>query len=215
MATSGPGMQTSQQVQSNAQRVATVAEWLSQPEEKGAELLGGRIEYKALPSFEHGQVQGKLTELLGPFNCRPRDADRPGGWWIAPEVDLLLGTEGVRPDVAGWRRDRLPSRPEPGPKGVITDRPDWIAEVLSSSNPTRDLIEKMAIYHAAGVHHYWILDPTLRFLLVYRHSPDGYIAVLSARAGMVVRAEPFEALELRVGLLFGDEEEEEPPAANS
>jgi len=126
-------------------------------------------------------------------------------------VDLLLNGEGVRPDMAGWRRENYSSMPTPGPKGVITDRPDWIGEVLSTSNPTRDLIEKMAIYHAANVPHYWILDPTRRFLLVYRHSPDGYVAVLSARAGMIVRAEPFESLELQVGLLFGDEEE--TPAA--
>ncbi len=213
MTASGPGTQASLQAQPKAQRLATVAEWLSQPEEKGAELIGGRIEYKALPSLEHGRTQRRLGELLGPFDRRSSGSDRPGGWWLGSEVDLLLNGEGVRPDMAGWRREHHASMPAPGPKDVITDRPDWIAEVLSSSNPTRDLIEKMAIYHASGVHHYWILDPTLRFLLVYRHSPDGYVAVLSARAGMIVRAEPFDALELRVGHLFGDDEEE-PPAAN-
>jgi Uma2 family endonuclease len=205
-------MQTSPRAQPTTARPVTVAEWLRQPEEKGAELIGGRIVYKALPNFAHGRTQRRLGEQLGPFDRRQGGSDRPGGWWIASEVDILLGTEGVRPDVAGWRRDRLPAAPEPDPNGVITERPDWVAEVLSPSNPTRDLIEKMAIYHAASVHHYWILDPKDRFLLVYRHSPDGYVLVLGARAGMTVRAEPFEVLEFQIGFLFGDEEEEIPAA---
>ncbi len=213
MTTSGPVLPANEQAQSKTQRPSTITEWLAQPEEKGAELSGGRIVYKALPSLAHSQVQAKIIEFVAPFNRRPGGADRPGGWWIGPEVDLLLGNDGVRPDVAGWRRDRFASRPEPGPKGAITERPDWIAEVLSPTNPTRDLIEKMAIYYAASIHHYWILDPTSRFLLVYRHSPDGYVLVLSARAGTTVRAEPFETFELPIGFLFGDDEDE-PPAEN-
>ena len=53
MTTSSLGLQASFQGQPKAQRQATVAEWLSQPEEKGAELIGGRIEYKALPTLEN------------------------------------------------------------------------------------------------------------------------------------------------------------------
>jgi Uma2 family endonuclease len=83
--------------------------------------------------------------------------------------------------------------------------------VLSSSTASRDLGEKLAIYHAAGVPHYWVIDPANRTLVVYRWLPAGYVVVLGAGADKIVRAEPFDALELRVGLLFGDEEE--APAA--
>jgi Uma2 family endonuclease len=192
-----------------APRRATVPEWLALPEEKGAELIGGRIVYKALPSPEHGRAQRKLGESLGPFDRRLGGAGRPGGWWIATEVDLELGGEGVRPDLVGWRRDRVPALPRPRPGGAVTERPDWIAEVLSSTTASRDLGDKLAIYHAAVVPHYWIIDPVNRMLLVYRRLSEGYVVVLGAGGDKTVRAEPFDALELRVGLLFGDEDEAE------
>lgn len=188
-------------------RRAAITEWLAQPEELGAELIGGRIVHKAMPGPEHGRAQRKLGEIMGPFDRRPRGPGQPGGWWLASEVDLLLGGDGVRPDLLGWRRDRVPALPRPGPTGAVTERPDWIGEVLSSSTAARDLGDKLALYHAAGVPHYWIIDPANQLLLVYRRLAEGYVAVLGAGSDKVVRAEPFEAVELRVGLLFGDEED--------
>src|SRR4051812_4209213 len=109
----------------SAPRCATVAEWLAQPDERGAELIHGRIVYKAFPAPEHGRAQRKLGEILGPFDRRPGGADRPGGWWIATEVDLEIVGEGVRPDLVGWRRNRIPILPQPTPGGAVTERPDW------------------------------------------------------------------------------------------
>lgn len=189
-------------------RRATIADWLREPEEKGAELLGGRILYKAHPAFEHGQAQRKLGEYLGPFDRRPAGAGKPGGWWISTEVDIELCGEGVRPDLAGWRRDRLDRRPGAGPDSAVLERPDWVGEVLSPSTASRDLGQKLALYHRAQVPHYWIIDPSNQTLTVYRWSADGYVVVLGAGKGEAVRAEPFEAIELRVELLFGDGEEE-------
>lgn len=183
----------------------TIAEWLAEPEERGAELIHGRLVYKALPSPEHGRAQRKLGAFLDAFDGRPGEEGRPGGWWLATEVDLVLDGDGVRPDLAGWRRDRVPVLPEAPPGGAVSERPDWVAEVLSSSTAARDLGDKRSIYHAAGVGHYWIVDPANRILIVYRWTREGYLFTLSAGVGALVRAEPFEALELRVGLLFGDE----------
>lgn len=192
---------------------ATLADWLARPEETGAELIGGRIVYKAMPSPEHGRAQRKLGEALGAFDRRASGSGRPGGWWIVSEVDVVLGDEGVRPDLLGWRRDRVPELPRPSPGGAVTERPDWIAEVLSASTASRDLGDKLVLYHAAEVPHYWVIDPGNRTLLAYRWLREGYVAVLGAGSDKIVRAEPFEALELRVGLLFGDDGEAEsaPP----
>lgn len=193
----------------NVPRRATVADWLALPEERGAELLHGRIVQKALPAPDHSLTQAKLAEILGPFNRRPRDANRPGGWWIVTQCDLLLAGEGVRPDLAGWRRERVPTLPKPAPGSAVAERPDWIAEVLSPSTAHRDLSDKLMIYHAAEVPHYWIADPTNRTLMVYRRLPEGYMLVLGAGADKTVRVEPFEAIELDVGMLFGVEKDEE------
>jgi Uma2 family endonuclease len=86
-------------------------------------------------------------------------------------------------------------------------RPDWVCEILST-NRRNDLIKKKRVYHRHEVPHYWILDPEEATLTVYRWSPDGYVEILAAERGERVRAEPFDALEIAVGVLFGDEEDE-------
>ncbi|MFO0758505.1 MAG: Uma2 family endonuclease [Byssovorax sp.] len=192
---------------SNPERLrrATVAEWLAIPAEKAAELLRGRIVYKAFPSPEHGRAQRKLGVSLDLFDRRPGEAGTPGGWWLSTEVDLDLGGEGVRPDLLGWRRDRVPRLPSAPPGQAVTERPDWVGEVLSPSTAARDLGDKMDIYHAAGVPHSWVIDPANRTLVVYRRTESGYLRVLGAGAGALVRAEPFEAIDLHVEVLFDDE----------
>jgi Uma2 family endonuclease len=115
-------------------------------------------------------------------------------------AEVVGGTD--RPDLVSWRRDRTPERPSGRP---VRTRPDWVCEVLSTSNAQNDLVTKFRVYHRCGVPHYWIVDPDNRSLIVYRCEPDGYLAVLTAMAGATVRAEPFDAIELRVGELFGEE----------
>ena len=87
-------------------------------------------------------------------------------------------------------------------------RPDWVCEILST-NRTNDLIKKKRVYHRFGVPHYWIIDPAEETLLVNRWSQDGYVEILAAERGERVRAEPFDAISLQVGIFFGDEEEDE------
>lgn len=111
----------------------------------------------------------------------------------------------VRPDVVGWRRDRLPERPRGRP---VDHRPDWWCEILSPSNARTDLVDKLRVLHASSVPHDWIVDPERETLTVLRHTPEGYLAALVAKRGERVRAEPFDAVELAVGLLFGDDPED-------
>ena len=163
------------------------------------EVIRGVIVEKAASSFEHGAAQLALGELLGPPYQRGRGG--PGGWWFGSEVEIELEPHEVYlPDVAGWRRPRVPERPRGRP---IRIRPDWVAEVLSPSNPENDLGAKLLGYHQASVPHYWIIDPQRETLTVYRWTKDGYIAQLVAGRGEIVRAAPFVELELEVALLFG------------
>ena len=170
-----------------------------------AEIINGEIVEKANPSAEHADAQGgALVHLRGPYHRRS-GGDKPGGWWILPEVEIELSLHEVyRPDIAGWRRDRTPERPSGLP---VKARPDWICEVLSPSNASNDLVKKLRVYHQSHVGHYWIVDPQNETLTVLRWTPDGYLAALTAGRADRVRAEPFEAVELPVGVLFGDEEE--------
>lgn len=186
----------------------TIADWLAQPEDRDIELIDGELVEKAAPDDPHADAQlGLGAELRHAFNRRG-GGGLPGGWWIRTELDLKLGGDGFRPDLVGWRRDRVPAMPTERP---IAIRPDWICEVLSASNASTDTVKKLRRYHEAGVPHYWIVDPREQTLSVYRHHPDGYLVALVAQKGEIVRAEPFDAIELRVGLMFG-EDPDDPPA---
>jgi Uma2 family endonuclease len=189
-------------------RTATIEDWLAIPEERRAELIAGRIVYQAMPGPKHGRAQGRVFALAsGPYDRRPGDAERPGGWWISLEVDLHVAGMGCRPDVLGWRRDKQPYMPRPDPRGVVTAAPDWICEVLSRSTAHIDLEDKRVGYHQAGVGHYWIADPNNATLTVLEWTPAGYLVARVAGRKERVRAQPFEAVEIDVNDLFGDDEE--------
>src|SRR6185437_11055399 len=103
------------------------------------------------PSFEHGDAQSSVGELLKPPFQRGRGG--PGGWWFGSEVEVELAAHDVfLPDVAGWRREGVAERPKGRP---IRIRPDWVCEVLSPSNALNDLGVKLAAYHRAEIPHYW------------------------------------------------------------
>jgi Uma2 family endonuclease len=99
----------------------------------------------------------------------------------------------------------MPERPT---GTVVTVRPDWICEIVSQSHASDDTVRKKRIYHQHQVPHYWLLDPVRETLSVLRWSPDGFIEVLSAMRGERVRAEPFDAIELSMGVFFGDDDDE-------
>ncbi|MBL8946787.1 MAG: Uma2 family endonuclease [Myxococcales bacterium] len=192
-----------------APQPATIGEFLQIPEDRRFhELVGGEIVEKATPSGEHGDAQAGIVGAIRPaYQRRSRDGG-PGGWWIATEVEVLLesallgSAEVVRPDVLGWRRERVPTRPVGFPVSI---RPDWICEVVSPANANTDTVKKLRVYHRANVVHYWLVDPRDATLTVMRWTDAGYTMVLRAERGETVRPEPFDGIELVLGTLFGDD----------
>jgi Uma2 family endonuclease len=184
----------------------TIEDWRALPEDHRFELIDGELVEKALPTFEHGRSQRRTGSTIGDaFDRRPGGPSRPGGWWIATEVDIVLDGRIFRPDLLGWRRDRVPTPPRERP---VAARPDWICEIVSDTNRATDTITKVRRYHQGGVPHYWLLDHADRTLTVYRHTADGYLVALRAEASETIRAEPFDAIELHVGGLFGDDDDD-------
>ena len=187
--------------------LATFADLAALGDDVVAEIIAGEIVAKASPTMEHGSAQTALGGYLHRrFNRRP-GGRWPGGRWIATEVDVEYEAHEVyRHDVVGWRRERVGERPSGRPVRI---RPDWVCEILSPSNEKRDLVDKMQALHRHGVGHYWILNPEEKVLVVHRHQTDGYLVALTASSGDTVRAEPFSDVDLRVGLLFGDEDDDD------
>ena len=79
--------------------------------------------------------------------------------------------------------------------------PEWVCEILSSS-PASLRARKLAIYAREGVSHVWLIDPVVRTLDV-RRLEDGRWTVVATHIGdQIVRAEPFEALDLQLAALW-------------
>ncbi len=188
-----------------AARKLTIDDLFAGGDDIRAELIHGEILPKAVPHVPHSTAEGKL------FSWTTRRFDRkpggrwPGGWWIRPEIHTVYATHEIFcHDIAGWRRDRIPVLP----KGPMTIRPDWVCEVLSPGHQKRDLVDKLWVMHAAGVPDYWVVDHEERILFLYRHRPEGYV-MQSVSADTAVHAAPFDAVELRLACIFGDEDDEE------
>jgi Uma2 family endonuclease len=185
---------------SPAPKLATYADLLALPDDVKAEILAGEIVTAPAPLPRHSHVQGSARRFLGgPF----QDDDGrggPGGWWIFVEVDIALGAHDiVRPDLAGWRKARLP---RPGPVRPIEVPPDWICEVLSRSTASRDRVKKRNLYARAGIAHYWLIDPEARILEALALRDGTWVESGVYDETSSARIPPFEAVELEVGRLF-------------
>ncbi len=184
---------------------ATYEDVLNAPENKVAEILDGELFLSPRPASPHAVASSRLgSDVMALFD---RGRGGPGGWWILNEPELHFGEDVVVPDIAGWRRERMPSIPQ---VPYFTMAPDWVCEVLSPSTERIDRAKKLRIYAAAGVAHAWLLDPLQRTLEVLRLN-EGAWTIVSVFAGSeMVRAEPFAAVELDLGGLWL-----EPPATTS
>jgi Uma2 family endonuclease len=163
-------------------------------------VLGGDVVLSPAPLPRHSKAQGSARRFLGgPFDDDDGHGG-PGGWWIFVEVDVMLGPHDiVRPDLAGWRRDRLR---QPGRVRPIEVVPDWVCEVLSPSTAARDRITKRRLYAQAGIPFYWLIDPELRAVeaLALRDGVWVELGVFDETAS--ARIAPFDAIELEIGRLF-------------
>lgn len=184
-------------VSSPAERLATWRDIAHLPEGTRVEVLDGQIVFAPSPTPAHQRIGGGLSRRIGgPFD---EDGD-PGGWWILQEVDVELGRHRlVQPDVAGWRRERVPGFPSDRPIRIV---PDWVCEILSPSNSSQDRVRKANLYLDAGVPYYWIADPMERVLEAFAAEGGRWVRLGAYTDGDRARIAPFEAVELDVGRLF-------------
>lgn len=184
-----------------AERRATYEDYLALPEHVVGELVGGAMHVSPRPAPRHAYASSRLGVKLGGLDAG--DGDEPGGWWILDEPEIqLVPREVVSPDLAGWRRARMPALPA---TAHFELPPDWVCEVLSPSTAAWDRSVKLPLYAEHGVPHAWLIDPVLRTLEVFALDVDRrYKLVTVARDGAKLRVPPFEALELDLAGLWAD-----------
>ena len=161
-----------------------------------AEILDGDLYASPHPALPHVRAASVLTATLGAaFDF----GHEPGGWIMLFAPELHFGNDVLVPDLAGWRRERLPSLPN---DAYLTLAPDWICEVVSPATETIDRGRKLRIYGREGVASAWFVDPLRQSLEVLALATEG-IAQIEAHHGSVrVRARPFDAIELELAALW-------------
>jgi Uma2 family endonuclease len=182
-------------------RPATYQDVLDAPEHMVAEILGGELHLQPRPRSRHGLSSSVLgSELVGPFQT---GRGGPGGWWIIDEPELHLGDAVIVPDLAGWRRERMPVFPD-APWFDLA--PDWACEVLSPSTRRIDTTIKRDLYARHGVTHLWFVDPDARVLEAFALTPEGWRLIAALRDDQAVRVAPFDAVAFSLAALWPPEE---------
>lgn len=180
-----------------AHRKATYADLEAVPPHLVAEIVDGRLVTHPRPRPRHGAAALRLGAKLGdPFDF---GENGPGGWIFIAEPELHLGLNVVVPDLAGWRRERLPAEPE---TAYIETAPDWVCEIASPSTQRLDRGPKRRIYAKAGVSFFWLLDPQERVLECFALAAEQWLLQATFLPGDEIRVAPFDAVGFPMDALF-------------
>jgi Uma2 family endonuclease len=180
-----------------AKRRATYDDLLAVPDHLVAEIIHGELVTHPRPAAAHARAASILgSELTGPFD---RGKGGPGGWIILDEPELHLRGHVIVPDLAGWRRERMPQLPD---AAAFELAPDWACEVLSPATAATDRADKMPIFADQKVRYLWLIDPPTRTLEAYRLDSDRYTVLGVWRDEAIARVEPFDAIPLELGALW-------------
>lgn len=191
-----------------ANKPATYADLEAVPPHLVAEILFGHLVTHPRPSPRHGAAAISLgDELVGPFQ---KGRGGPGGWTFIGEPELHLGPHVAVPDIAGWRRERLPA--EAVEKAFIEVAPDWICEIISPSTEKIDKGDKRRIYALYGVEYLWFLDPRARTLEVFMRQDKNWLLTHTFVEQEDVSAPPFNELTFSLGQLWPFDPACEPTA---
>lgn len=182
-----------------ARKLATYEDLFDLPPNLVGEIIGGRLITHPRPAPRHASAYSTLGMKVGaPFDLGDGG---PGGWWILDEPELHINDEILVPDLAGWRRERMPRLPDTAWFETV---PDWVCEVLSLSTARVDRAEKMPLYVRMGVGHAWLVDPDLQTLEAYENREGCWLLLQTLAGDARAALPPFEAVEWELNSLWAD-----------
>jgi Uma2 family endonuclease len=164
---------------------------------KRHEIIDGEEYVSPSPNTRHQRLVTRLgRELSGHVESR-----RLGEAFVAPYDIVLSDYDVVQPDIVFISKQRL---------NLITDAnlqgaPDLIVEILSDSTRRHDFIRKRHLYERAGVAEYWVVDPEIDQVQVFRLEGEAYVraAELTAENEDVLASPLLPGLEISLKDLFG------------
>ena len=171
---------------------ATYEDLVALPSHVVGEIVDGELISSPRPAALQAAASAVLcADLVTTFGRSGRG--RPGGWAILAEPELHLAGQVLVPDIAGWRRERMPQIPD---VAFFELAPDWVCEVHSPGTIALDRTKKTHHYARAGVGYLWFVDPGPQTLEVFRLDGGGWRLLASVAGSAKIAAEPFDVMEL-------------------
>ena len=164
------------------------------------EILDGELIVNAAPIPRHQEIAFRVASILDAY-VRPR---RSGKVYISP-IDVVFSQEWVvEPDVIYISKDRSSIITRTNVSGA----PDLAVEVLSESTRKKDEIRKRHAYEDFGVAEYWIIDPELESVKIYRRNPanryERVVEVSTETEGASITSPLFPGLEISLAEVFAE-----------
>ena len=147
----------------NTKPLMTVMDLEAMPEDGNRyEVIEGELFVSCAPGLTHQQVSMNIAFLI-----RRYLESHPIGLVFATPGLIFSDLSGVIPDVVFFRHERSQAIVS-GER--LTGAPDLVVEILSPGpeNIRRDRIAKRQLYARHGVAEYWMVDPSMQTLEVYR-----------------------------------------------
>ena len=177
-----------------ALREATYADLVALPDNVVGEIIDGVLHVQPRPGPVQCIAKSSAGGQIGwAFGRRKSGGAGPGGWWILFEPELKLGRHVLVPDIAGWRRDRMPTPPQTAQFHLA---PDWVCEVVSPDSARKDRMLKLPKYVEFGVAWAWLMDPVQQLIEVFQADNGRWVLVGSFMGDDVARIPPFDAVQL-------------------
>jgi Uma2 family endonuclease len=179
-----------------ARKLKTIFDLLASPDER-VELIDGEIVRRPMARIDHGLVQSRISTEISPYDRR----SGPGGWWIATEVSVAYESHQCPAhDLAGWRRERMPSRPS----GIVELSPDWVCEIVSPGHERKDTLTLFLLLQRHRVPFYWLIWPEDQVLIAHQLDEGQYRVVKTISGETRAQVPPFDESELDLAYIFGE-----------
>ena len=176
----------------------TYEDYVLIPEDgKRHEIIDGEHHVTPAPNTRHQDVVMNLARVIGQFVHE----HRLGRLYASPVDVVFSPTSIVQPDLVFVSSERTSIITRPNIQGA----PDLVIEILSKGTRRKDEVVKHRLYEQFGVREYWLVDPDLETVRVYRLTESGYSppADLSKESNDRLTTPLLPSLELPLTEIFG------------
>jgi Uma2 family endonuclease len=141
---------------------------------KRHEIIDGEHYVTPSPNTKHQAVSGNLFASLYTYLKQ-----QPIGHVFTAPFDVVFSDlDVVEPDLLYVSRERL----DVLTKAHVRGAPDLVVEILSPGTRRTDEITKRKLYERYGVQEYWVVDPELDIVKIYRRAEAAFGAATELTA---------------------------------